>query len=162
MLISYFFLICAMTLLLAIFILNILSQKKYEQSKIIYISNPDPPCTFGSNLPIVEKENLGFCLDKDNNEVLNYYVYTYNSALEFVVTNEKETFYMDVCNQLCPDRLLNGNCNSRIPGYENCIDLLEPPSGCTNPAKPIFTDKNGIEYFAAGIYPSPKNNCVAY
>jgi hypothetical protein len=162
MLISYFFLICAMTLLLAIFILNILSQKKYEESKIIYISNPDPPCTFGSDLPVVEKENLGFCLDEDNNEVLNYYVYTFNSALKFVVTNKKETFYMDICNQLCPDKLLNGNCNSKIPGYETCIFLLEPPAGCTNPAKPIFTDKNGIEYFAAGIYPSPKNDCVAY
>jgi hypothetical protein len=161
MIVNYFFLIISVSLLLAIFIINILSQQKYKESKIIYINNPFPPCVFTDELPLVRIQNLETCVDEKNNFVDDYYVYNFNSSLPFVVTNKKQAPYMNICNDLCPSRLLNGNCNNQTPGYTTCIDLLETPFGCTNPAKPVFVDANGIEFFAVGIFPSPRNNCVS-
>ena len=58
MIASYFFTVIAYILLFSIVVLNFLAQKKYKESKIIYIENPAPVCIFSDNLPSVNQSSL--------------------------------------------------------------------------------------------------------
>ena len=160
MIVSYIFTGLAYVLILLILILNILAQRNYEKSKTVFINNPAPVCTFGQNIPTINTDSLTDCKTKAGNVVPNYFVYS-NQGNSFVVSEKEQVFYTKICNKYCPQKLTNGNCNKQTQKYTNCLQLLEPPKGCKNPAQAIFINEKGKPYFAADIFPSTSLGCVS-
>ena len=161
MFVGYFYLVLAYILLGGILYLNIVAQKKFMESKQIYITNPPTSCTYNSQIPGVNIDTLPQCKDSNNQIVPNYYIYSLN-GVEFIVTNQKQTYYTKVCDNFCVAKNKNGNCDTPNNRYNSCVSLLEPPSGCKNPAKPLFVNsKNEDPYFATGIFGSGDTNCIS-
>lgn len=161
MIVSYIFTLLAYILIFLILILNILSQKKYEKSKTIFINNPAPVCTFGQNIPTINTKTLKKCKNKSGNTVPDYFVYSDGINDNYVVSKDEQVFYTKVCNRYCPQKLINGNCNKQTPKYTSCLQLLEPPKGCKNPSQALFINENGDPYFAADIFPSTNLGCTS-
>lgn len=159
MIVGYLFTALAYILILAFLVFNILAQEKYKKSKTVYISNPSPVCTFGTDLPTVNTESLKPCKTLTGNIVSDYFVYT-TEGDTFVVSRKNQDFYAKICNKYCPDKLINGNCRNQNNKYINCINLLEPPQGCKNPSQALFVDQNGSPYFANDIFPSLSLGCI--
>jgi len=144
----------------AFLVFNILAQRKYEKSKTVFINNPSPVCVFGQNVPTINTDSLNQCKNKSGNTIDGFFVYT-NEGNGFVVSKKNQVFYSKICNNYCPQKLTNGNCGKQTQKYTNCLNLLEPPTGCKNPSQALFIDENGNPYFAADIYPSKNLNCVS-
>ena len=162
MIASYFFTVIAYILLFSIVVLNFLAQKKYKESKIIYVENPAPVCIFSDNLPSVNQSSLNQCKDKSGKIIDDYFIFT-EGGIKFVVTDKNQKFYMKICKQYCGSKnmLTNGNCKNPSSNYQECIKLLQPPKNCKNPAQALFVDFKGNPYFASDIFPSKYLGCVA-
>ena len=162
MIASYFFTIIAYILLISIVVLNFLAQKKYRESKVIYIKNPSPVCTYGDNIPSVSESSLNKCKDKSGKIIDDYFTFT-EGGIKFVITDKNQPFYMKICNQYCgpKNRLTNGNCKNPSRNYQECIKLLQPPKNCKNPSQALLVDFKGTPYFASDIFPSKSLGCVA-
>jgi hypothetical protein len=161
MIASYFFTVIAYILLISIVVLNFLAQKNYRESKVIYIKNPSPVCTYGDNTIFVRRDTLNQCKDKSGKIIDDYFTFT-EGGLKFVVTDKEQSFYMKICNKFCgpKNRLTNGNCKNPPANYQECIKLLQPPKNCKNPSQALLVDFKGNPYFASDIFPSKSLGCV--
>lgn len=125
------FVVCIISLLIFSVYLNQKAGENFIKSKKIVI-NPDSRKCDLSNV------NNIITLDSSNVYKVPGGLLSFNTT-----SNSSEAGnYLSVCRETCkiPGVI---NCNSDNITYKNCLDLLEPPSGCTNNSKPIglYKDK---------------------
>lgn len=129
---------------------NIVAQNNFLKSNEIIISNVSPKCEPNlTNLTKIDPNvdgSIEQCLDPSE------YLYSVpNSSLKFIVSNDEgeAASYSSLCKSYCGQIEINGTCSKKTPAFNECVSILEPPSGCNNSSKPLGININNGKLFYA-------------
>jgi len=132
----------------------------FSKSKEIIVGNTSPQCQIDpTSLTKIDLASLKKCSNPKQ-----YFYSIKDSNLNFLISEDISNigYFISLCRNYCDEKFydaVKNKCNSPNDSiYQNCLDLLEPPPGCSNSSKPIGTDKKTFNNLYAVSVPE-KNTC---
>ena len=125
------------------FYFNYSAQRKYLESKQIFIKNPGHRCEYETaSVPTISENSIKNCKNSGGSINASLKIYTEPlSGDKYIITESGGLYYRSLCNGFCVLKD-DGTCQDQPVSHQRCLQLLDPGENCTNNSKPIGAYEN--------------------